>query len=335
MKEVVIVGAGMAGLACGVRLRQAGISATILEKSAGVGGRVATRRAQGTWLDHGLPCVTRGTDPRYNAWVESLISRGILQRWTDRRFLLSVHGLANQQEDSPFFASPQGITAIAKDLAQDQKIHLNTKVKEIKVNNDRWQLFTDKGEFWADVLVMTPPAPQSHDLLAYALSFHPEVLSSLATAVYQSTITLLCGYHSQRLLPSDWEILECRDHQVIQYLYYNSTKQATPPYPSLVIHSTPDFALAHQGAADLGKVGELMLEELGHLLTSQMAKPDWWQVHRWRYSRVKQALEVPSLASYRPLPLFLAGDWLAGQGIESAFLSGIHAAEEIISARIL
>ncbi|MFN3360459.1 MAG: NAD(P)/FAD-dependent oxidoreductase [Pseudanabaenaceae cyanobacterium] len=335
MKQVVIVGAGIAGLACGRRLKQAGINAIILEKSAGVGGRVATRRAQGTWLDHGLPYVQTGTDPRYNQWVQSLLQRGILQTWTDRRFLLSVHGLANQQEDRPLLAAPQGITAIAKDLAQDQTVHLQTKVAEIKIANDRWQLLTDKGEFSADILVMTPPAPKTYDLLAYALSFHPEVLKSLEVVKYHSTMTLLCGYHSQRSLPRDWEVLICRDHPIIQTLYFNSTKQDQPPYASIVVHSTEDFALHHYSTGDLGRVGEIMLEAIGQLLTSQIAKPDWWQVHRWRYSRVKQPLELPSLASYRPLPLFFAADWLAGDGIESAFIAGIDAAEEILNSRVL
>ncbi|GAB3259607.1 NAD(P)/FAD-dependent oxidoreductase [Larkinella harenae] len=52
--SVVIVGAGMAGLTCAVYLRQAGIEATILEASDGVGGRVRTDTIDGFRLDRGF-----------------------------------------------------------------------------------------------------------------------------------------------------------------------------------------------------------------------------------------------------------------------------------------
>ncbi|GAB3313709.1 NAD(P)/FAD-dependent oxidoreductase [Larkinella ripae] len=51
---VVIVGAGMAGLTCAVYLRRAGIEATLLEASDGVGGRVRTDVIDGFRLDRGF-----------------------------------------------------------------------------------------------------------------------------------------------------------------------------------------------------------------------------------------------------------------------------------------
>ncbi|MFN6068758.1 MAG: FAD-dependent oxidoreductase, partial [Pseudanabaena sp.] len=53
MKDVIVIGAGMSGLICAQQLKQAGLDVTIVEKSAGLGGRMATRRLQGTWVDHG------------------------------------------------------------------------------------------------------------------------------------------------------------------------------------------------------------------------------------------------------------------------------------------
>ena len=51
---VVIVGAGMAGLACAVYLQQAGIEALVLEASDGIGGRVRTDFIAGFQLDRGF-----------------------------------------------------------------------------------------------------------------------------------------------------------------------------------------------------------------------------------------------------------------------------------------
>ena len=53
--DVVVVGAGVAGLQCARRLRDAGLQVVVLDKARGVGGRVATRRVDGQPVDHGGP----------------------------------------------------------------------------------------------------------------------------------------------------------------------------------------------------------------------------------------------------------------------------------------
>lgn len=52
--DVLIIGAGLAGLSCARRLHQEGISFQIFEASDGVGGRVRTDRLEGFQLDRGF-----------------------------------------------------------------------------------------------------------------------------------------------------------------------------------------------------------------------------------------------------------------------------------------
>ena len=51
---VLIVGAGLSGLACAVRLHEAGIPVRVIEASDGVGGRVRTDEVEGFLLDRGF-----------------------------------------------------------------------------------------------------------------------------------------------------------------------------------------------------------------------------------------------------------------------------------------
>jgi len=52
--DVVVVGAGLSGLACALHLSEAGVPARLLEASDGVGGRVRTDLVAGFRLDRGF-----------------------------------------------------------------------------------------------------------------------------------------------------------------------------------------------------------------------------------------------------------------------------------------
>jgi len=57
-KKVVVVGAGMAGLAAAYRLRKAGVDVTVLESSGHVGGRVGTESRDGYMIERGAQLIT-------------------------------------------------------------------------------------------------------------------------------------------------------------------------------------------------------------------------------------------------------------------------------------
>ncbi len=52
--SVVVVGAGLSGLACALRLYEAGLSVRVFERSRAIGGRCATREHEGFLLDRGF-----------------------------------------------------------------------------------------------------------------------------------------------------------------------------------------------------------------------------------------------------------------------------------------
>ena len=58
--QALIIGAGLAGLACARRLAAAGLTCTVLEASDGIGGRARTDRAEGFQLDRGFQVFLTG-----------------------------------------------------------------------------------------------------------------------------------------------------------------------------------------------------------------------------------------------------------------------------------
>ena len=73
MKRIAIIGAGLAGLTCGKALQQAGHDVVIFEKSRGIGGRLATRRAEPFYFDHGVAAFT-ASDDDFQSFVNQLLT---------------------------------------------------------------------------------------------------------------------------------------------------------------------------------------------------------------------------------------------------------------------
>jgi hypothetical protein len=124
---VIIIGAGISGL-----ILSRALNAPILEKSKGVGGRLATRRIENEKFDHGLPY------------------------WPLNENTLPIYA-------SP--SHPQGMTAIAKGLAADLVIHKDTKVEKIERLAHGWRLVCGEQSFEAARVVLTAPVPQALELL--------------------------------------------------------------------------------------------------------------------------------------------------------------------------
>ncbi|MEZ5276143.1 MAG: NAD(P)/FAD-dependent oxidoreductase [Opitutaceae bacterium] len=69
MPEVVVIGGGLSGLVCGLRLQESGIDVEVLEASDAVGGRVRTDRVDGFQLDRGFQ-VLLDSYPQAKHWLD-------------------------------------------------------------------------------------------------------------------------------------------------------------------------------------------------------------------------------------------------------------------------
>jgi predicted NAD/FAD-dependent oxidoreductase len=333
MKDVIVIGAGMAGLTCAQQLKQAGLDVTIVEKSAGVGGRMATRRLQGTWVDHGAQLVSVKSDS-FGRFIRKLQEKGIVQEWTRNVYQLSASGLRppNADKRHPRYCCPMGMTAIAKYLANDIPILNNARIIDVSHNDLKWQLVTDRQEVLeTSAIVSTIPAPQFLPIFEEVLAPAPSFLQAVQSVKFAPSVTIMAGYSASNSVPVEWQAIRCIDDPILDWISYDSSKHPDQSsQPVFVLQSTAEFAKQSMEEPDLEIAGKPLLNQAGRLLEKWLASPEWWQVHRWRYALAEESLGVSCLSTSIPLSLVCAGDWCAGKNIEAAYHSGLAAAESAI-----
>lgn len=341
--DVAVIGAGVAGLTCSQVLQQAGYQVLILEKSRGVGGRLATRRSHETRIDHGT-CYLSPKDELFKSFVDHLIERDIVQCWTDQIFEVAPDGSFRPVgERSPRYVAADGMNAIAKALAPGLTIHFNQRVVRLELSSRGiWQLTVESPDetgnstqfsLEAKAIIITTPAPQAVDLLAPLNSgfIAPSVLTSLRAVEFSPCIAVMAGYENVELEAHPFAQVKAIApvHPAIGWIGLDSSKRRAPTIPVVVVQSTASFAQNHLDTPTLEPVGQILLDFAADLVGAWLTAPSWKQVHRWRYAIATHSLSSQYLVANTEVPLLCAGDWCGGNRVESAFLSGLEAANKL------
>jgi renalase len=335
MTDVAIIGAGMAGLVCAQQLSQAGYSVLVVEKSRGLGGRVATRRLNGTCADHGT-CYLKPQGELLGRFVELLCDRQILNIWTET---VSEHtadaSISQPPSRNPRYVAPEGMSTVAKFLAQGLDILLNQRVVAITPTPENsWRLTVESSneEITAQALVLAIPAPQALTLLAPLGEslLDAEFLENLGAVEFSPCISAIAGYPPTSQPLPQWKALNFVDHADLAWIGLDSSKRPHPQQPHFVLQSSADFAQRHLDTEDLQPVGKYLLERAAQALSLPwLDSPDWMQIHRWRYAFPSRIWHQAVLSASTPLPLVCCGDWCGGNLVEGAMLSGLAAATKI------
>ncbi|MCF4969181.1 NAD(P)/FAD-dependent oxidoreductase [Nostoc sp. CMAA1605] len=334
MTDILVIGAGMAGLICAQHLSKTGYSVLVVDKSRGLGGRLATRRLYETRADHGA-CYLKPQGELFRDLVNLLCDRHILEVWTDTVHEFATHtGLSTPQNRSPRYVAPLGMSAIAKFLAQDLNILLNQRAIGLHLTpENHWcvTLESSNEELTAKALVIAIPAPQALTLLTplAGRDLNPALLENLNSVEYYPCISVMSGYPTTSQLP-DWKAVTFVDNEILGWIGLDSSKRHQAPQPVFVIQSNASFAQLHLDSPDLQPTGQQMLECAAKALNLPwLETPEWMQVHRWRYAFPRSPWPQKVLAFDTAAPLVCCGDWCGGNLVEGAMLSGLAASEKI------
>ena len=117
IRTVGIIGARISGLACAQTLHKSGVDVTVLKKSCGVGGRVATGRIDsGVTFDHGAQHFTV-RDSGFQSQVKQWCEAGAASLWYRRIVALTRGCVTDLHEPRARYVGVPGMNAITKSLA--------------------------------------------------------------------------------------------------------------------------------------------------------------------------------------------------------------------------
>jgi hypothetical protein len=336
--EVIVVGAGVAGLSCARELVAAGRRVLVLERARGVGGRLATRRLEGQPVDFG-PLFLHGRDPAFLQAIGATPGGPFLEGWPYR---VDGGGPPCQPEAFRRFerrvALPAGLSAFAKHLARGLEVRLTTTVATVRAADGALEAVTTDGErFAARDLVLALALEETTALLG-ELAGEPGVASARALLELFATLpclTLIAGYDPSRTEEVAWDVCYPDDSERLQLIAHDSTKRPAARWRTLVLQGRPRWSRANLAAPAAAWRAEL-LGEAAARLGAWARHPAFTHAHVWRHARLDRGSELAA-----PLVVTLDGGgrlgltgelFARGGGVQAAWLAGGALAARLTAA---
>ncbi|MEO7746001.1 MAG: FAD-dependent oxidoreductase [Actinomycetota bacterium] len=308
MNPVVVVGAGIAGVACARELAAAGLPVRVLDRGRRVGGRMAVRTVDGHAVDTGASYFTV-SEPAFASVVEDWRERGLAREWTDTFHLAGPDGLEGTKAGPVRWAATQGLRSLVVDLARGLDVvsdHVVERVAPGLVDGEP-----------ASAVVLAMPDPQAARLT--------EVTDPVTD--YTPALVLAAGFARRT-----WPRLDAsfvHDDPSITFVADDGARRGDDA-AVLVAHSTADLARAH--LAEPAGATDAMLAALARVtgVTDLADQATWSFVHRWTFAQP---------ASTREQPWHLGEDlvgrcgdgWSTRPRVEAAFESGRLLGAELVA----
>ncbi|WTO11545.1 FAD-dependent oxidoreductase [Micromonospora sp. NBC_00617] len=300
---VVVVGAGIAGVACAVELVRAGVPVQVRERGHVRGGRMASKRFDGRPADIGAAYFTV-SDPDFAAVADEWRAAGLVREWTDTFWSYDTNG----RRDAPGplrYAAPRGLRSLVEHLAGAVPVTVDRLVLAVEPGP------TVDGEPYAAV-ALAMPGPQAALLLDPALADATRVVQA---QTWSPALAAVLRFPSRR-----WPHFHgafVNDHPVLSLICDDGDRRGDDA-PVLVAHTVPGFAARH--LAQPSGAGPAIEQAVRDLLGLAEEATDV-HMHRWTYA--KPAGDLTGNTHHLDADgIGLAGDAFGKPRVQSAWRSG-------------
>jgi predicted NAD/FAD-dependent oxidoreductase len=302
MERIAIVGAGIAGLACGRALADRGFTLALFDKGRKAGGRMSSREgdtpAGPAGFDHGAQYMT-GRDPDFRAQLAAWQAAGLAAPWP-------------AAGDEAWVGVPT-MNAPLLALSHDLPVRWETRVESLTREASGWRLRgegLDEGGFRAVLTAL--PAEQTATLLQKTAPDFARIAGDTPSA---PCWTAMAAFPARLAIADD----VLRTEGAVGWAARNAAKPGRPPTEAWVIQAGPNWSRANL-EREAPEVARDLLAQFFTAAGIAPVEPAKLTGHRWRYAR--------SGAAGHPLlweagaGIGACGDWLTGPRVENAWLSG-------------
>ncbi len=325
--DVMIVGAGIAGLLAAHTLAHQGLQVTVVERNAAAGGRLATLALGPGQADYGAQFFTVRT-PQFREWVNRWQDAGLVYQWSMGWSSGSLG--ATPPDGYPRYAVRGGMQRLGEHLSEGLTVRTRARLVTVTQQDGGWLALDDKGRVYTSAaLLLTPPVPLALQLLDTGLvSLSGADRAALDMIEYDSCLAGVFWINGEVRLPPPGAMQ--RPNAPISWLADNQRKGISPGATVITVHAGPSYS------RDLWRLPDweaLVALESGLRLFKD-PNTDIVEAHleRWTYAMpVVPHPEQYILAENLP-PLAFAGDAFGSPRVEGAALSGLAAAEALAVA---
>ncbi|MBM3873879.1 MAG: hypothetical protein FJ382_09140 [Verrucomicrobia bacterium] len=300
-RKIAIIGAGVAGLSAARVLSTSGARLVVLEKSRGVGGRMATKRVGEAVFDTGAQFFTARADG-FAADVQRWVDLGRAEPWPG-----SAHRWIGRG----------GMTSVAKHLAEGIDVERERKVTAARRHESGyWELdIENAGILRVERLLLTAPMPQSLALLDQGgVRLPDDVAGELRSVSYRPCLAALLVLDGSSAVPPEGV---APSEGPLRWVADNGLKGLCRQ-AAITVHAGPEFSAREYGRPE-AEVLESMTAAARPWLGDRRVVSA--ALHRWRYSEPVGSLPRP-FVWIPELSLGFAGDAFLGGRVEAAALSG-------------
>ena len=314
--SVLVVGAGISGMAAAHTLLDRGANVTVADRGASVGGRLAVRHIGGRVADMGASYFTSPDGSAFAAVVDDWCRRGLVRPWTNTFSVAGPEGLGVAKTGPMRFGAPAGLQILAADLvvraiARGALVRSDVAVQRVDANGAGVRV--DGAHY--DAVVLAMPDPQARPLLA------PAAVSALLPedAEWEAVLAVAAEW-SERWWPVDLHGAFVHDSSAISFIADDGDRRGDGA-PVLVLHTTDELARRHlDSPEDAVHVALAAAVDVLGASGALAGRTTATVVQRWTHAKPTGSREV----AYRLLDrIGICGDaWGGKASVSTAWESG-------------